>query len=280
MKQELINREIKWLIDEKYKGKLGLKANLDIKKLKKGVPLAYLIGHQPFLGCQIDLKYRPLIPRVETEHWTEKAIEDIRKNKKEKIKCLDLFAGSGCIGIAILKNTKNTTVYFADIKRKYLKQIKRNLELNKIPQSRYRIIRSNIFNHTEVGLPYDYNIFNRTKVGFSYDYILANPPYISLKERKMVQESVLNYEPRKALFAGGDGLKYIKEFLTEAKNYLNPEGKIYMEFGFGQKSAIEKIIRECHYRDYTFFKDQYDLWRYIIVKSEARNPKSETDSNV
>lgn len=269
MNQELINREIKWLIDEKYQGKLGLKANRDIKKLKKGVPLAYLIGHQPFLRCQIDLKYRPLIPRVETEYWTEKAIEDIRKNndfiKKNKIKCLDLFAGSGCIGIAILKNTENTTVDFMDIKRKYLKQIKRNLELNEISQSRYRIIRSNILNHTEVRLPYDYNIFNRTKVGFSYDYILANPPYVSLKEMKMVQESVLNHEPRKALFAGSDGLKYIKKFLTDAKEYLNLEGKIYMEFGFDQKSAIEKIIKECHYGNYAFFKDQYDIWRYIIV---------------
>ncbi|MFA6437231.1 MAG: HemK/PrmC family methyltransferase [Candidatus Paceibacterota bacterium] len=255
MNQELINREIKWLIDEKYQGKLGLKASCDIKKLKKGVPLAYLIGYQPFLGCQIDLKYRPLIPRVETEYWTEKAIEDIKKNKKEKIKCLDLFAGSGCIGIAILKNTKNTTVDFVDIKGKYLKQIKRNLELNKISQSRYKIIRSNIFHNIEVGL--------------QYDYILANPPYVSLKEIKMVQKSVLNHEPRKALFAGSDGLKYIKKFLTSAKNYLNPEGKIYMEFGFGQKPAIEKIVKECHYGNYVFFKDQYDVWRYIIVKSEA-----------
>jgi release factor glutamine methyltransferase len=202
---------------------------------------------------------------VETEYWTEKAIEDIKKNKKKKIKYLDIFAGSGCIGIAVLKNTKNTTVDFADIKRKYLKQIKRNLELNKIPKLRYRIIRSNIFHNIEVGLQYDYNIFNRTKVGFSYDYILANPPYVSLKEMKMVQESVLNHEPRKALFAGSDGLKYIKKFLTDAKEYLNLEGKIYMEFGFDQKSAIEKIIKECHYGNYAFFKDQYDIWRYIIV---------------
>jgi release factor glutamine methyltransferase len=251
MNQESINREIKWLIDEKYQGKLGLKANCDIKKLKKGVPLAYLIGYQPFLGCQINLKRRPLIPRVETEYWTEKAIEDINKNKKDKIKCLDLFAGSGCVGIAILKNIKNTTVDFVDIKRKYLKQIKKNLELNEILHSRYKIIRSNVFNHIEVGL--------------QYDYILANPPYISLKERKMVQKSVLKHEPKKALFAGKDGLKYIKEFLAEAKKYLSSEGKIYMEFGFAQKPAIEKIAKECHYGNYAFFKDQYGVWRYIIV---------------
>jgi len=248
---QLLKQEIKWLLNEKYAKKLTKRAKIDIIRLKKREPLAYLIGNVPFLNCVIDLKYKPLIPRPETEHWTEQAIQDIKQEKTRDIKCLDVFAGSGCIGIAILRNLKHAKVDFVDIKQGNLKQININLKLNNISPERYNVIES--------------DIFQNIKCQHTYDYILANPPYIATKEKKMIQKSMIKHEPQEALFAGKDGLMYIKRFLKEGKNYLKKNGKIYMEFGVKQKKPIENIIKKNNYPNYEFYKDQYRKWRYVIL---------------
>lgn len=94
------------IVEEKYSGALTIKIWRDTKRLLRGEPLDYIIGHIHFGGALIDLSCRPLIPRRGTENWARKAIEDIkeRNNTGEPMRCLDIFAGSGCIGIAILKN--------------------------------------------------------------------------------------------------------------------------------------------------------------------------------
>jgi release factor glutamine methyltransferase len=251
MDSKLLKKEISWLLKEKYNNQLTEKAKMDIKKLKQNEPLAYLIGNQPFLNCKIDLKYKPLIPRPETENWTEKIISDIKKNKKEEIKCLDIFAGSGCIGIVILKHIKCVKVDFGEISKNFLEQIRTNLKINNIDKKCYHIIRSDIFSAIEG----------------KYDYILANPPYIPEKAKKLIQKSVIEYEPLKALFAGKDGLFYIRPFLKKAKNYLKKNGKIYMEFDSAQKKKLPKILETYGYKNYQFFKDQYNKWRWIEVNN-------------
>ena len=101
----------------------------------------------------------------------------------------------------------------------------------------------------------------------TYDYIFANPPYVANKRRKNVQASVLQHEPKAALFAGEDGLKYIRKFLKEAKNHLNFKGKIYLEFDSSQKKEIEKLLLKFEYKTWEFSKDQYDKWRFVIVEN-------------
>jgi release factor glutamine methyltransferase len=263
MKHEMsLKKEIGWLLDEKYDEKLTWCAKRDIAKLKNGHPLAYLIGNQLFINCKIDLKYKPLIPRPETEYWTEKVIEDIKKrmahifrqdsneslSSNKPLKILDMFSGSGCIGVAILKNSKNVSVDFADIKRKNLKQIKRNIYTNKIKSS-YKIIKSDIF----------------TKIDSKYDCIVANPPYISYDDKE-VQSSVKKHEPKNALYSKKDGLELIERFLRDARNHLKKDGKTYMEFGYKQKEKIETFLKKFGYIDYTFHKDQYGKWRWLEVR--------------
>jgi len=246
-----MEKEIEWLLREKYNGKSTKQFYKDIERLKMGEPLDYVIGFAEFLGCKIDLSCKPLIPRPETEYWVGKVIEEL-KLAKGKMQILDIFSGSGCIGISIMRHIKNANIVFAEKDKKYVKQIKINTKINKLPSRRYKIIQSDVFNN----------------IKGKYDYILANPPYISTKRANKIQKSVLQHEPRVALFGGEDGLSLIRRFLAAAKNRLTPNGKIYMEFDYVQKKDIEKLLQKFGYKNYQFHKDQYGRARYVVIENK------------
>jgi release factor glutamine methyltransferase len=222
-------------------------------------PEQYREGFVDFLGCRIDLSKKPFIPRPETEYWVKRAIEDIklqtRKQKpttdNKKFHCLDIFAGSGCIGIALLKYLPNTFVDFAEKEKKYLEQIKRNARENGIDPKRFRIIQSDIF----------------SAIKKKYDYIFANPPYVAEARGHLVERSVLEWEPKGALFAGLDGLDIIRKFLPQAKKHLKKGGMLFMELDPLQKPEIVNILRRSGYRRFSFFRDQYGTWRYLAARN-------------
>ncbi len=238
---------IQKIANEKYQGDRSRIKKTELKKLKQGEPIDYIIGSVPFLNCQIDLRYKPLIPRSETEWWTEQMLKGLTSSK---ITCLDLFSGSGCIGMAILKNKPQAHVDFADINIKCLKQIKINTKLNNIKSYKYHIIKSDIF----------------SKINKKYDLITANPPYVSNKKNNVKLKTVLKYEPKSAILASENGLKYIKKFLLEANKHLNVNGIIYLEYDSCQKKEIEKILKKYQYKKYQFYQDQFNRWRYLIIR--------------
>ena len=157
-----------WLLKEKYKGTESPAFRADLERLKAGEPLAYLIGHTPFLNCEISLDSHPLIPRTETEYWVEKAIESIQKDSKPDTKILDLCAGSGCIGVAVAKAVSDSHITFAEIDPNHLSTIRKNLEHNLPDYSKrkeyLKVVESNLFENIEG----------------TFDLILTNPPYIDL----------------------------------------------------------------------------------------------------
>ena len=257
-------KEIRWLLEEKYGGKRTEAAEKDIARLEKGEHVDYVIGWVEFLGCKIDLSQKPLIPRPETEYWTEQVIQEIRCKRSwdcpstagtvpATFQVLDLFAGSGCIGIAVLKHIPWAKVDFAEKEKKFLKQIEINAKLNGIAPNRYRLIQSDVFSN----------------IKRKYDYILANPPYVAESRSQRVQKSVLEQEPASAVFAGKDGLTYIRKFLKETKNYLAPRGIVYLEFDSHQKAEVMKLAKAAGAKEVKISKDQFGKWRYARIIFEV-----------
>jgi release factor glutamine methyltransferase len=209
------------------------------------LPEDYKKGFKDFLGVRIDLSKKPLIPRQETEYWVSSAIKEI----KEGSECLDLFAGSGCIGISILKNVNNSFCDFGEKEELFLEQIKINIDLNNIASNRYNLIKTDVF----------------LNIKKKYDYILANPPYVAESRIDEVGEDVKMFEPSVALYGGDDGMKYIEIFLNEAMNYLKDNGVIYLEFDQEQKDWISEIIKD-KYSKFEFFKDQFNEYRFVKIE--------------
>ncbi len=258
-----LRQNIDWLLREKYgaaaleelAGSARVRAAEDIGRLKRGEHIDYVIGFARFLDLKIDLAARPLIPRPETEFWTEKVIEDINRagasprKRRRTLDILDVFCGSGCIGLAVLKHCPHARVDFADVEPAYFLGIRRSARWNKIGPRRMRCIASDVL--AGVGAK-------------KYDYIFANPPYIPRKGRK-VQKSVLAQEPHRALFGGTDGLRFIRTLLRGAKKHLAVGGRLIVEFDPPQKTKIGAMARRLGY-EVQFFRDQYGRWRYCSLK--------------
>jgi len=201
-----------------------------------------------FLNCKIDLSRKVFRPRIETEYLTGKAIKEL---KNKEINVLDVFSGTGCIGIALLKNIEKAKVDFADISEEALKEVRINLKLNKIKKERTKVIKSDLFK----GL-------GRKK----YDIVFANPPYVALERISEVDEEVLKNDPKIALFAGRTGMVYIKSFLNQIKSHLKNKGIFYLEFDPFQKKEIKEILRKKDFK-ISFKKDQFEKIRWLKAEN-------------
>lgn len=250
MKKANLENQKRWILQEKHGGKLTKAAQKDIARLEAWEPVDYIIGWVDFLGCKIDLSKKPLIPRVETEFWTEELIKNL-KLKIKNYKILDMFAGSGAIGIAIMRHIKYAQLTFVDSEKSCIDQIKINCKINKISPQKYSVIHSDMFEN----------------VSGAFDVIVANPPYIpnNQEARDRMQTSTLKHESHTALFGGGDGLFFIRQFLAWAKDFLTPNGTIYMEFDSPQKPSINRLLKKLGYKSWKFHKDQFGTWRWVSI---------------
>lgn len=243
-----MTQEEEWLLKEKYAGVQNDAFFADCNRLKKGEPLAYLIGSIPFLNTTIYLDSKPLIPRTETEFWVEHIIQNMTNSYKGKAfaRVLDLCAGSGCIGVAVLKNVQNATVDFAEIDGTHHETIRKNILKNNIDISRTNIFGGDLFQH----------------VSEKYDYILTNPPYID-PVHNHTDENVKKYEPAQALYADNAGLEIIFRIIAEAPRFLKPHGTLVIEHDPEQSEVIQTHAKNHNFIAETH-SDQFGIKRYTL----------------
>jgi release factor glutamine methyltransferase len=259
---KITSRDLAWLIRDKYPGLFSAQnwrpmfraLQKDAARLRKGEPLAYVIGWAPFLSAKIDLRFRPLIPRVETEHWTEAAIRELSA-RRGSVRALDIFCGSGCIGIALLLALPRAHVTFADKDPAALRQVRLNLKLNNIPARRYRVVRSDVFR----GIP------------GKFDVIFANPPYIP--SARKLPAAVSGFEPRTALFAGRDGFALIRKFLNDLPSRLETGAQAFLEFDISQGRRMSGVAQGYGLKA-TVRKDQFGRlrWAKLVYGGAQRSP--------
>lgn len=238
-----MDREIEWLRQEKYDGQDTESFRADCHRLAAGEPLAYLIGHIPFLETTIDLASRPLIPRSETEYWTGQLIDHLAPSPPRAV--LDLCAGSGCIGVAIAQAFRQATIDFVELEPAHHDTIQQNCQRNGIISERYQI---------HIG-----DLFTAVPPRQTYDLIVSNPPYID-PALDRTSESVRAYEPPEALYGGQHGIELITKILATASTYLTPQGQLWIEHEPEQGPLLTAATPASLRRQHTH-TDQYGLAR-------------------
>ncbi len=251
------NEEL-WLLKEKYGGEKTSGFFTDCARLKAGEPLAYIIGHIPFLDTTIYLDSHPLIPRPETEYWTSEVINRIEREHSDQglasVRVLDLCAGSGCIGVAVLKALPQSHVDFVELDVSHHATIKKNVEKNVTDSTRARIFGGDLFEH----------------ITDTYDFILSNPPYIDPSLTR-TEESVLVHEPHTALFGGKDGFELIGQIIIDAPRFLTETGTLILEHEPEQSEAIRVESAKAGLSA-TTHRDQFNVERYTqLTRAGIKN---------
>ncbi len=244
----MLSQEEQWLLEEGFGGEKSAAFFAASAELKAGTPLAYLIGHVPFLNCRIYLDSKPLIPRPETEFWTEKAIAEIEQRQRSGtetiLRILDLCAGSGCVGVAVAKAVTQAQVDFIELEESHLPTILKNCLENGLRKENFRILSGNLFSPLTTE---------------TYDFILTNPPYIDPKVDR-AEKSVKDHEPHLALYGGDKGMELLTKIIETAPQFLRPRGQLWLEHEPEQAENITKLAK-TNFKVHTH-NDQYNTTRF------------------
>ena len=200
-------------------------AQNDVRKLAKGISPQYILGYSWFFGYKILVKRGVLIPRFETEELVEWTLQDLDNDDK----VLDLGTGSGCITVALAKEAAkkqitNLDLYASDVTDAALRTSEENFLIHKVDVT---VRKANIL----IGLE-------------KFDKIISNPPYIKETEKDVMDQNVLQNEPKEALFGGKNGIEFYQKFVKQVRDHLNSGGEFFLEFGFSEKDQLAELFAQ------------------------------------
>ncbi len=204
-----------------------------ISRRKKYEPIAYIIGYKEFYGLKFKVNARALIPRPETEMLVEETLNIMNNISPCSAILIDIGTGSGCIPIAIAKNIKNTRVKICaiDISKKTLKIAKSNAKLN---NAEIKFLQGSLLEPLKK-ITKNNNLKNLI--------ITANLPYLPTAVYNRAMPDIKLYEPKNALAAGKDGLKYYRELFKQIKKNLPYLSNFHIlcEIDQSQKNSMAEL---------------------------------------
>lgn len=200
------------------------------EQLLVGKPIQYILAKAWFMGNEFMVNEHVLIPRPETEELVEWIISYASIMNKP-LSILDLGTGSGCIPIALKLALPNCTLTGLDISKDALAVAQMNAK------------------NLNVSIDWmEEDILNTAALDTSYDIMVSNPPYIPIREKKDMQEQVLNFEPSIALFVSNeDPLIYYRAIAKIGKQNLSKNGQLFFEIHYDQGKAILALLDELNY---------------------------------
>jgi release factor glutamine methyltransferase len=209
-----------------------------IARRSSGVPTQHLTGKQEFWGLEFEVTPDVLIPRPETEHVIEVALDrlamrEIRAGRKqtlsgEGLQIADIGTGSGCIAIALAKELPGAKICATDISSAALSVARRNAA---------RHSASDCIDFTECNL-----LGGSSHSSLFYDLIVSNPPYIGRRETATLMREVRDHEPEVALYGGEEGYELYTGLVAQAAAHLKPGGILVLELGHKSLPAVHPLL--------------------------------------
>lgn len=211
------------------------KYNELIEKRASRIPLAYIVGHQEFMGLDFTVNSNVLVPNQDTETLAEEALREL----SDGMRFMDLCTGSGCVALSILHYTNDTSCVMTDISDKAIEVATKNSK-NLGLSDRAKIIKTDLFPEGDKE---------------KFDMIVSNPPYIRTSVIDTLPPEVAAGEPYIALNGGDDGLVFYRRIVDEACNWLYKSGWLMMEIGYDQGQDVADLMKGAGYHEVEVIKD-------------------------
>lgn len=213
-----------------------------VSRRKNGEPMAYILGRKEFWSLKLEVTPDVLIPRPETEHLVEWALDNLPAEKQLYI--ADLGAGSGAIACALASERPQWIIHATDNSPKALEIAERNAK-----------------RHHLDNIEFFYGQWCEPLPKQDYTAILSNPPYVAEHDPHLLN---LKYEPREALCGGKDGLEAINKIISQAKKYLAEGGYLILEHGYNQREKVIALMKQAGFQDTEDYNDLAGLPRFVV----------------
>lgn len=220
-------------------------------------PLQHIVGSVSFCGLEISVSPSVLIPRSETELMAEHAWQYLEQRSNEshnQLCALDFGTGSGCLALTIASHCPVVQWAALDISGTALEVAQANAVRLGIKTVQFYL------GDGFAALPKDEARVCR------FDLIVSNPPYIPTAEIQGLEPEVRDFDPRGALDGGADGLGFMRRLAVEAGDYLHRAGRLMVEFGDGQESAVSGIFQQAGWNVQAVVKDLNGTPRFAVFE--------------
>jgi release factor glutamine methyltransferase len=268
-----------------------------------GEPTQYLTGKQEFWGLQFEVSPAVLIPRPETEHLIEVALDrlalrELRAGRPQKtigegLQIADIGTGSGCIAIALAKELPKAKFVATDISLAALDVAQRNAAQHEVAD-RIQFMESNLLDNVSqananhfVGAQHAVPRLGNTtgartpapaindpitgsstnnRDSLQFDLIASNPPYIGHRESPTLAREVRDHEPHAALFGGEEGYEFYAALIAQAAKHLKPGGIMVLELGHNSLPAVQPLLDAVDWGQVGVTKDLAGIPRVIAAE--------------
>ncbi len=208
-------------------------------------PIAYITGEKEFMSHKFYVDSNVLVPRPDTEHLAELAIELINKNNLKK--AADFCTGSGALAISVAKACPDAEVTGYDISDGALEVADKNKKL--LNAGNVRFCKIDVLTELD-------------KLNEKFDIVISNPPYIDSADMQKLEKTVSDYEPHLALFGGEDGLEFYRVITGKARLFLNEGSILAFEVGHTQAADVAHLM-ENDFKNIEIKKDYADIERVV-----------------
>lgn len=184
-------------------------------------PVAYILGHRGFYSLELSVTPDVLVPRPETEHLVEAALELLPDGEADVV---DVGTGSGCIACALSHERPAWRLWATDLSAAAL-----------------AVARSNAA-RTDTRVTFlEGDLLSPLPPELRPHAIVSNPPYVTTGELAGLAPE-LGYEPRQALDGGADGLDVYRRLVPAAGRRLRPDGWLVLEIGAAQGPGVTELL--------------------------------------
>lgn len=216
-----------------------------IRRRAAGEPTQHLTGKQEFWGLEFEVTPDVLIPRPETEHVIEVALDrlavrELRAGRGQKtdgagLLVADIGTGSGCIAIALAKELPGAAIIATDISAAALAVARRNAARHNVAGC-VHLLKCNLLD----GL--NSSPLDTIHSPLLLDLVVSNPPYIGRREATTLIREVRKHEPEIALYGGEEGYELYSDLVARAAANIKPGGILVLELGHNSLPAVRPLL--------------------------------------